>query len=87
MSMWNISFQQKTTQKSQNKVSAKNILSSHKKTILSLHKHSELWNNVNFQKLIPNILWVALTEFRGCHGRDHMVVGFITTYATSAYHH
>ena len=24
---------------------------------------------------------------RGCHGRDHMVVGFITTYAISAYHH
>ena len=24
---------------------------------------------------------------RGCHGRDHMVVGFITTYAITAYHH
>ena len=24
---------------------------------------------------------------RGCSGRDHMVVGFITTYAISAYHH
>ena len=24
---------------------------------------------------------------RGCHGRDHMVVGFTTTYAISAYHH
>ena len=23
----------------------------------------------------------------GCHGSDHMVVGFITTYAISAYHH
>ena len=23
----------------------------------------------------------------GCHGRDRMVVGFTTTYATSAYHH
>ena len=24
---------------------------------------------------------------RGCRGRDHMVVGFTTTYAISAYHH
>jgi len=24
---------------------------------------------------------------RGCHGHDRMVVGFITTYAISAYHH
>jgi hypothetical protein len=24
---------------------------------------------------------------QGCHGRDHMVVGFTTTYAISAYHH
>jgi hypothetical protein len=23
---------------------------------------------------------------RGCHGRDHMVVGFTITYAISAYH-
>jgi hypothetical protein len=25
--------------------------------------------------------------FRGCPGRDRMVVGFTTTYAISAYHH
>jgi hypothetical protein len=24
---------------------------------------------------------------RGRHGRDHMVVGFTTTYAISVYHH
>jgi hypothetical protein len=24
--------------------------------------------------------------FRGRHGHDHMVVGFMTTYAISAYH-
>ena len=24
---------------------------------------------------------------RGCHGHDHMVVGFTTTYTISAYHH
>ena len=26
-------------------------------------------------------------KFRGCRGRDRMVVGFYTTYAISAYHH
>jgi len=25
--------------------------------------------------------------YRGCHGRDRMVVGFTTTYAISVYHH
>jgi hypothetical protein len=30
---------------------------------------------------------VSLVCFRGCHGRDRMVVGFITTYAIRAYHH
>ena len=26
-------------------------------------------------------------QSRGRHGRDHMVIGFTTTYAISAYHH
>ena len=26
-------------------------------------------------------------HYRGCHGRDHMVVGFTTTCAISVYHH
>ena len=30
---------------------------------------------------------IRLFEGWGCHGRDHMVVGFTTTYAISAYHH
>ena len=33
---------------------------------------------------------VSLIRNGGCHGRDHIVVGFITTYkmyAISAYHH
>ena len=30
---------------------------------------------------------VSCQEFyRGCHGRDRMIVGFTTTYAISAYH-
>jgi len=28
-----------------------------------------------------------LVKMRGCRGRDHMVVGFTTTCAISAYHH
>jgi hypothetical protein len=29
----------------------------------------------------------SIEIFRDCCGRDHMVVGFTTTYAISAYHH
>ena len=28
-----------------------------------------------------------LIPLRGCRGRDHMMVGFTTTYAISDYHH
>jgi hypothetical protein len=31
--------------------------------------------------------YITYISERGCHGPDHMVVGFITTYAVSAYHH
>ena len=30
---------------------------------------------------------VSVTRWRGCCGRDCMVVGFTTTYAISDYHH
>jgi hypothetical protein len=30
---------------------------------------------------------VDLNDLMGCPGRDHMVVGFTTTYAISVYHH
>jgi len=51
---------------------------------------------------IAELLWATMTSllsmfsnkfyfnptFRRCrHGHDHMVVGFTTTYAISAYHH
>ena len=29
----------------------------------------------------------VIKKYRGYRGRDRMVVGFTTTYATSAYHH
>jgi hypothetical protein len=35
--------------------------------------------------LVINMINTKLN--RGCGGRDHMVVGFTTTYAISAYHH
>jgi hypothetical protein len=31
-------------------------------------------------KIFPN-------SYQGRHGRDHVVVGFMTTYAITAYHH
>ena len=33
------------------------------------------------------VLFLSPTEKRGHRGRDHIVVGFTTTYAISAYHH
>ena len=49
--------------------------------------------SVGFVSLI-NLTWMAMVSYlyshyllRGHRGRDHMVVGFITTYAMSAYHH
>ena len=33
------------------------------------------------------VLFLSPTEKRGHCGRDHIVVGFTTTYAISAYHH
>jgi len=40
-------------------------------------------------EIVKPLLFVFKTylSFRGCHGRDRMVVGFTTTYAISAYHH
>ena len=38
--------------------------------------------------LIVNILYInSNPRFKGHHGHDRMVVGFITTCAISAYHH
>jgi len=38
--------------------------------------------------LINTIYYVHLTLLNGGrHGHDHMLVGFITIYAISAYHH
>jgi hypothetical protein len=53
--------------------------------------------NVNYSKQLPKLLYNYWTQYdnqpmsqictRGCHGRYHMVDGFTTTYAISAYHH
>jgi hypothetical protein len=38
-------------------------------------------------KVTLNIITLTNDMTRGRRGRDRMVVGFITTYAVSAYHH
>ena len=49
---------------------------------------------VHIEKTKQTLTWFLLklfsknqTLFRGSCGHDHMVVGFATTYAISAYHH
>ena len=37
--------------------------------------------------LISNSQYRSINPRGGCSGRDRMAVGFITTYAISAYHH
>jgi hypothetical protein len=41
--------------------------------------------NVCLGKFSLNLLFTKMC--RGCHGHDHMVVGFTTTHTISAYHH
>jgi len=36
---------------------------------------------------VYNIAFSLQLKIKGRHGRDRMVVGFITTYAINAYHH
>jgi hypothetical protein len=38
-------------------------------------------------KFKQQVLYGSLDSIRGHHDRDHMVVGFTTTYTISAYHH
>ena len=41
-----------------------------------------------FEVTIWSILSFSNTLLqRDCHGHDHMVIGFTTTYAVSSYHH
>ena len=50
------------------------------------HKPSlsgEEWSDVS----IPYIQYILFYFFRGCRDRDHMVIGFTTTYAINAYRH
>ena len=37
--------------------------------------------------IISYIIVITTALLWGCHGGDRMVVGFITTYAISVYHH
>jgi hypothetical protein len=42
-----------------------------------------IWIQFRIIKKKMNLIYVL----RGHHGRDHLVVGFTTTYALSAYHY
>jgi hypothetical protein len=44
-------------------------------------------SSTNNADLHIKLFKVALSTHKGCCGRDRMVVGFTTTYATSVYHH
>jgi hypothetical protein len=46
-------------------------------------------NNLTIPKRLYLSIWVSKNHaiYRVCRGRDHMVVGFTTTFAISAYHH
>ena len=45
----------------------------------------------NLKTINPIISTLNFSQYlylnRGCRGRDHMVVGFTTSYAIGAYHH
>jgi hypothetical protein len=45
------------------------------------------YNIIIMEKKIMIIMDTLIMQQRGHCGRDRMVVGFITTYAISAYHH
>ena len=43
---------------------------------------------VNQKGLLNSFFYIELRVLKGgCRGRDHMIVGFTTTRAISAYHH
>jgi hypothetical protein len=49
------------------------------------YKRGDLsWGGQFISILLSQFIWI---QTRGCRGSDRMVVGFITTYAISAYHH
>ena len=71
-----------------------------KKNVLKVHCVNrlkvawvEVWNHcweapvVFFFRTFQAIINKHVVPFKDRHGRDRMVVGFITTYAISAYHH
>ena len=45
-----------------------------------------MYNPVFMAVIVFSLIYIFLCNW-GHHGRDRTVVGFITTYAISAYHH
>ena len=65
-------------------------------TLLHINIHTGLFltvnklkhNNSHVIKMYTRAYFTQCINYNGGHhGRDHMVVGFTTTYAISAYHH
>jgi len=44
-------------------------------------------NGIDLCGVLSVNMFLHNKQFRGCCGRDRIVVGFIATYAISAYHH
>ena len=44
-------------------------------------------SNIHIILSINIQIYIACQLKRGCLGRDHIIVGFTTTYAISAFHH
>ena len=51
-----------------------------------LHTTTSLVSKLFSTCLIYQVSW-QVNPFKGCRGRDHMVIVFTTTYAICAYHH
>jgi hypothetical protein len=47
----------------------------------------KLYHLMLYDHIFPQIIYVKDYTICGRRGRDRMVVGFMTTYAISAYHH
>ena len=52
-----------------------------------VNKYTLFKFDFNFDFIWPEVLAIIHKFPRGCCGRNHMVVGFTTTYAINAYRH
>ena len=66
-------------------------LSSHRNIICSHYDIAKMFSFGVKQQSLTHFIWKLIVQFiisqSDRRGRDHMVVGFATSYATNAYHH